>query len=253
MARDATFRAIRDDLLDETQPKPSSSSELFRCTDSVVPTDDCAERKDLPTELQEQWEKDRLKKSKRKSERELARLEAALDPLVAKKGGKKSKKAMIAAARLDPSIEIPHRIVDMVSVEQEIRRFLAEEGKNNMVLPACDKGTRKKIHNLAALFDLKSKSTTGALGRYTTLTKIRYSGKNIDERKVTRMMEGFKYRASYDVSDDDWDDMRKGKGKGKGKSKGKGKAKGKAKGKTEKDLSGHLKTREGEVVGHVRA
>ena len=211
------------------------------------PTDDSVERKDLPTGLQEQWEKDRLNKAKQKSERELARLEAILDPLVTKKGGKKSKKAMIAAARLDPLIEIRHRIADMVSVEQQIRRFLADKGRKDMALPASDKSTRKKIHNLAALFGLKSKSKNGALGRYTTLMKTKHSGGNIDERQVARMMEGFKYRASYDVSDDDWDDMRKGKGKGKGKAKGKGKFK------KEKDQPEHLKTREGDVVGHVRA
>ena len=224
----------------------------------VAPTrdDTPVERKDLPPELQEQWEKDRLKKAKRKSERELARLEAAVDPLVTKTGGKKSKKAMIAAAKLDPSIEIPHRIVDMVSVEQQIRRFLANKEKNDMALPACGRSTRKKIHNLAALFNLKSKSEDGALGRYTTLFKTKHSGKNIDEQKVARMIEGFKHRALYDVSDDDWDD--RGKGKGKGKSKGKGKDKGKNKGKDkgkskDKDQSGHLRTKEGDVVGHVSA
>ena len=218
-------------------------------------TNNCVERKDLPTELQEQWEKDRLKKAKKKSERELARLEAALDPLVTPKGGKKSKKAMITAARLDPSIEIPRRIVDMTLVEQQIRRFLANKDKTDMALPACDRSTRKKIHNLAALFGLKSKSKDGALGRYTTLFKAKHSGKNVDEQKVARMMQGFKYRASYDVSDDDWDDRGKGEGKGKGKGKAKGKGKGKDKGKSkkEKDQSGHLKTKEGDVVGHVRA
>ena len=216
----------------------------------LPPTDGFVERKDLPAGLQEQWEKDRLKKAKQRRERELARLEAALDPLVTKKGGKKSKKAMIAAARLDPSIEIRHRIVDMVSVEQQIRRFLADNSKNDMALPACDKSTRKKIHNLAALFGLKSKSKNGSLGRYTTLMKTRHSGRNIDEQEVARMMKGFKYRASYDVSDDDFDDVRKGKGKGKGKGKDKGKGKGKLK---EKDQSAHLKTKEGDVVGHVRA
>ena len=205
--------------------------------------DDFVERKDLPAELREQWEKDRVKKAKQKNEREIARLEAVLNPLVTKKGGKKSKKAMIAVARLDPSIEIPHRIVDMVSIEQLIRRFLADRNKDNMALPACDKSTRKKIHNLATLFGLNSKSKGGGLGRYTTLIKTKRTGKNIDEQKVGRMMRGFKYRASYDVSDDDWGGGRKGKGKGKGKGKFK----------KEKDQSGHLATREGEVVGHVRA
>jgi hypothetical protein len=211
---------------------------------------DHVERKDVPAELQEQWEKDRLKKAKRRSERELARLEAALDPLVPKKGGKKSKKAMIAAAKLDLSIEIPHRIVDMVSVEQQIRRFLANKDRTEMALPPCDKGTRKKVHDLAALFELESKSKGGGLKRYTTLFKTGYSGKNIDEQKVARMMKGFKYRASYDVSDDDWDGRGKGKGKGKAKAKGKAKGKGKLK---EKSEPGNLKTREGDVVGHVRA
>ena len=212
-------------------------------------TDGSVERKDLPAELQEQWEKDRLKKAKRKNEREFARLEAALDPLVTKKGGKKSKKAMIAAARLDPSIEIPYRIVDMVSVEQQIRRFLANKDKKDMALPACDKGTRKKIHNLAALFGLMSKSKGGGIGRYTILTKVKDSGKNVDERKVARMMKGFKYRASYDVSDDDWGCG----GMGKGKHKGKGKGKGKDKLMKGRDQSGHLNTKEGDVVGHVSA
>jgi hypothetical protein len=151
---------------------------------------------------------------------------------------------MIAAARLDASIEIPRRILDMVSVEQQIRRFLADKGKEYMALPACNKSTRKKIHDLAELFGLKSKSKGGGLGRYTTLIKLRNSGKDIDEQKVARMMKGFKYRASYDVSDDDWDDRGKGKGKNKGKGKGKPK---------EKVQSGHLRTNEGDVVGHVRA
>jgi hypothetical protein len=209
-------------------------------------TDNHAERKDVPAGLQDQWEKDRLKKAKRKTQRELARLEAALDPLVAKKGGKKSKKAMISAAKLDPSIEIAHRIIDMTSIEEQIRRFLANKDKKDMALPACDKSTRRKIHDLAPLFGLKSKSKNGTLGRYTTLLKTKGSGKDIDERQVARMMKGFKYRASYDVSDDDWDFAVKGKAKGKGKGKGKGKFKG------EGD-AGHLKTREGDVVGHVRS
>ena len=202
-----------------------------------------AERKDIPEELQEQWEKDRLKKAKKKKEREIARLEAALDPLVTKKGGKKSKKAMIAAARLDPSIEIPHQIVDMDTIEEQIRRFLANKDKTNMALPACNKATRKKIHTLATLFGLGSKSKDGALGRYTTLFKKNHSGKDIDERKVARLMKGFKFRASDDVIDDVWDDMFKAKSKSKGRGKGKSKEKGN---------SGHLKTREGDVVGHVR-
>lgn len=154
---------------------------------------------------------------------------------------------MITAARLDPSIEIPHQMVDIVTVEQRIRSFLADKNKNDMAFPACDNRTRKKIHILAALFTLKSKSKGGGLGRYVTLFKKKDSGKNVDEREVARVMEGFKYRSWYEVSDDDLDDIWKGKTKGRGKGKGKGKGKLKEKGE-----EGRLKTREGDVVGHVR-
>lgn len=223
--------------------------------------DDLTERKDLPPELQAQWEKDRLKKAKRKSERELARLEAAFDPLATKKAGKKSKKAMIAAARLDPSIVIPRRSLDMDWVEQQIRRFLADQDKQDMTFPACDKGTRMKIHHLAPLFGLKSKSKDGALGRYTTLIKKRHSGRNIDEREVARMMQEFEFDPLYDVSDDNLDVGGKSKGRSKGKGKDKGKNPGKSRDKDDdkgkgklkdKGQPGHLKTKEGDVVGHVR-
>ena len=226
-------------------------------------TNDLVERKDLPPELQEQWEKDRLKKAKRKSERELARLEAALDSHATKKGGK-SRKATAAAAKLDPSIEVPRQTVDMESVQQKIREFLADKVRSEMAMPACDKGTRMKIHHLATLFELGSRSKNDALGRrYTTLFKTNRSGKYVDEREVAKLMEEFKYSALYDRSDDE----RGGKGKGKRKDKGKGKVKDKGKGKEKekekgkgklkllkkKDRAGHLITKEGDVVGHVRA
>jgi hypothetical protein len=161
---------------------------------------------------------------------------------------------MITAARLDPSIEIPHRVVDIVTVEQQIRRFLADENKKDMALPACGKITRKEIHILAAQFGLGSESKDGASGRYTTLLKKKHSGEDVDERKVGSLMKKFKRRALYSVSDDDWDDQWKGKGNGKGKGKGKGGSGGKGGGKLkEKGENGGLKTREGDVVGHVRA
>lgn len=161
---------------------------------------------------------------------------------------------MIAAAKLDPSIEIPRQALDMDSVQQQIRQFLADKGRPDMALPACDKSTRKKVHELAALFGLTSKSKNGALGRYTTLFKTKHSGKGIDEREVAMMMEEFKYSTLYDVSDDGWNARGKGKGKGGKKGKDKGKDRGKEKGKSkEKDKFGHLRTKEGDVVGHVRA
>jgi hypothetical protein len=95
-----------------------------------------------------------------------------------------------------------------------------------MVLPTCDKSTRKKIQALGALFGLNCTKTT--------LTKVKkHSGKVIDEQQVAKMMEKFKR-----------DNGGGGKGKGKGKSNGKSKEKGQ---------SGHLKTKEGDVVGRVRS
>ena len=76
-----------------------------------------------------------------------------------KKGGKKGLKAMIAAARYDGPDELPNRITDMVSLEQQIRRFLADiGGPNSMSLPPAAKETRRKIHELADAFNLKSQS-----------------------------------------------------------------------------------------------
>ncbi|KAG2120263.1 hypothetical protein DEU56DRAFT_984453 [Suillus clintonianus] len=91
--------------------------------------------KELPAELQETWGKDRVKKAELKRAREQARFTDAVDPISPKKGGKKGRKAMRAAAKMDPSelAEIQNAIVDMVSLEKQIRRFISDEGeKNNM-------------------------------------------------------------------------------------------------------------------------
>jgi hypothetical protein len=181
--------------------------------------------KNLPPELREQWMKDKAKKAERKMERELERLITIMDPQTPKKGGNKSRKAMIAAAKFDPSIEIPNRIVDMVSVEKQIRRFLANKRRNTMALPAADKEIRKGMHELANAFNLKSKSKGGANGRYTTLTKTKHSGFNISEKKVAGVLKRYKTGAPFGGSQ--W----KGKGKG---------------------TQGQIQTREGDVVGHVR-
>ena len=113
----------------------------------------------------------------------------------------------------------------MVSVEQHMRRLFADQGKTDMVLPTCNKSTRKKIQALGALFGLK------CTNKGSKLEKVKkHSGKVIDEQQVARMMEKFE-RCDNDGG---------GKGKGKGKSK-------------EKGQSGHLKTKEGDVVGRVRS
>ncbi|EPQ56874.1 hypothetical protein GLOTRDRAFT_110330 [Gloeophyllum trabeum ATCC 11539] len=159
--------------------------------------------KDLPPELQDQWQRDRAKKAEYKRQREHARIEAAADPLARKKGGKKGRKTMRAAARLDPSIEVPNRVVNMVSLERQIRRFIADiGGSQSMALPPCDKGTRKIVHELAGAFNLTSKSKGSGADRYTTLIKTTKTGVYINEKKVTRIMRRFK--SDYGGAGDGW-------------------------------------------------
>ncbi|TFY79598.1 hypothetical protein EWM64_g4414 [Hericium alpestre] len=146
--------------------------------------------KDIPIELRDQWNRDRAKKADHKRAREKARLETAADPLAKKKGGKKGRKAMMAAAALDPSVEISNRVVDMASMEQQIRRFLANiGGPNSMSLPPMEKYARKTVHELATAFNLKSQSKGKDNARYTTLSKTTRSGVGINEKKINKILK----------------------------------------------------------------
>ena len=150
--------------------------------------------KGLPKELQAQWEQDRAKKAENKRKRERARLEAASDPLVQKKGGKKGMKATLAAARYEGEDELPNRIVDFASLEQQIRRFLANiDGPRTMTTPPANKESREKIHKLANAFNLKSQSKGEGSRRYTTLAKTTKSGINVNEKKVRRILRSSGY------------------------------------------------------------
>lgn len=166
--------------------------------------------KDLSPELREQWEKDRQKKAEYKRERELSRLTQAADPLAAKKGGKKGRKAMLAAAASDPTITvIPNRIIDVTTLVQQIRRFIANiDGPQSMSLPPADNKTRKNVHELAAAFNLKSVSKGQGDARYTTLTKTTKTGIGSNEAMISRIMRrGGNFGGGEFVN-------KKGKGKG---------------------------------------
>ncbi|KAJ7466888.1 hypothetical protein FB451DRAFT_1259422 [Mycena latifolia] len=146
-------------------------------------------RDGLPAELQAVWDKDRVKKAENKRLRALARLEAAADPLAPHKGGKKGRKAMLAAARRDPTITVlPNRVVDMTTLVQQIRRFVGDiGGPVSMSLPPTDKTTRKNIHEMAIAFNLKSVSKGKGDARYTTLTKTTRTGLGANEAKVAKI------------------------------------------------------------------
>lgn len=113
----------------------------------------------------------------------------AADPLAQHKGGKKGRKAMLAAARADGDADLPNRVTDIVSLEQQIRRFLADiGGSNTMALPPANKETRAQVHQLAMAFNLKSQSKGKGNTRYTTLTKTSKSGVGIQEGKIRHIL-----------------------------------------------------------------
>jgi hypothetical protein len=97
---------------------------------------------------------------------------------------------MLAAAKLDPTINIiPNRVIDMVTLVQQIRRFIADiGGPSTMSLPPTNKETRKNVHEMALAFNLKSLSKGHGDARYTTLTKTTKTGAFIDERKVDKIV-----------------------------------------------------------------
>ncbi|EKM54770.1 uncharacterized protein PHACADRAFT_258843 [Phanerochaete carnosa HHB-10118-sp] len=174
------FRLIRDGEIDYDEYEELMGRPARRNKDKY---------KDLPDELQAQWEADRAKKAENKRKRAQTRLEAEADPLTKKKGGKKGMKAMLAAARYEGEEELPNRIVDLATLEKQIRRFLANiGGPRTMSTPPADKEARKQIHELANAFSLKSQSKGKGNTRYTVLTKTTKSGTNVNEWKIRRIL-----------------------------------------------------------------
>lgn len=169
---------------------PASKSSLFKSSNTNCVVGRKKDRyKDIPPHLRALWEKDRMKKADRRKARELQRLATAADPLTNKKGGKKGQKAMLAAAASDPTIVVlPNRVIDMTTLVQQIRRFIADLGRSSMSLPPTNKETRKNVHEMALAFQLKSISKGKGDARYTTLTKTTRTGIEVDEAKVSRIL-----------------------------------------------------------------
>lgn len=192
--RNRLFRAVHNGDFSDAEEDfvPVSKYNIPYCLKNLYLLPNTSERKkdkSIPAHLQDQWEKDRAKKAEYKRARKQAKLEAAADALAAKKVGKKGRKAMLSAAKFDPSITVPERIIDMITVEQQVRRFLSNlGGKQTMVLPPMEKESRKQVHELAIAFNLKSQSKGKGSGRYTTLTKTTRSGYAINEAKVSRIV-----------------------------------------------------------------
>jgi R3H domain len=135
----------------------------------------------IPEELRGQWERDRAKKAERKRLRELERVAAAVDPFTGHKGGKKARKARLAAASAVP--------MNLETVVQHMRRFVADiGGSNTLSLPPMDVEMRKSVHQLAHAFNLKSRSQGKSNNRFTTLMKKTLSGVGVNEKRIARVL-----------------------------------------------------------------
>lgn len=149
--------------------------------------------KGLPPELRAQWDDDRKKKAERKRLRAIARQEAAADPFAHHKKGKKSRKAMLKAAtisREDSDYELPNRIDDLMSLVEQIRKFVGNlGGSNNMTLPAMDTKTRAAVHEIARVFNLTSKSSGKNSSRHITLYKKSITTPNIKEGHLRSVLK----------------------------------------------------------------
>ncbi|KAK1230592.1 squalene synthetase-like protein [Marasmius sp. AFHP31] len=165
------------------------------------------QRKDLPPDLAELWERDRAKKADRKRERDLEKLMQAADPLRSNKGGKKGRKLTARVASLDPTITtIPNRVFDTTTLVQQIRRFIDDVGgPKQMSLPPTNKETRKMVHELAQAFNLKSISKGKGDGRYTTLTKTTKSAFGVvNEKKIGKVVRQGRARGIQFADGEGW-------------------------------------------------
>lgn len=154
---------------------------MWPCLNSAVflapaPKGKKAKMKGVPKELQSQWEKDRQKKADKKRQRELDRLEAAMSLYPASIKGKGKGKKGKARFGFDDSDSdedmIPRRkkgiqpVTDLGSLNQEIRSFILDLGKTTMTLPPMEKFSRKRVHELASCYSLKSQSKGKGRGRF---------------------------------------------------------------------------------------
>lgn len=181
---------------------------------SAAPISKKSKKASIPAKLQAQWDKDRAKKAEAKRERAEARLAILLDPYSSKSKksrnkAKKSKQAyetpftsvqgeMDFDSNDDPADDVNFNrggksnrsgINNMVALDEEIQYFLRDLGKTTMSLPPMDKDSRRRIHELAGAYSLKSASKGAGRKRFTTLIKTSRSGVNPNRKKIGRILK----------------------------------------------------------------
>lgn len=147
----------------------------------------------VPSELRDIWERDRAKKAEYKR----ARAEKRLASLAHSSASKSRAKGKGKAYSDDDSKHEPEGgTISLVSLTAEIRLFVNDLARETMVLPPMERESRKSIHEIAAAFNLKSKSAgKDGSGRHIMLTRTSRSGTGIREGKIAAILK----RSGVDV------------------------------------------------------
>ncbi|CAO1620180.1 unnamed protein product [Parajaminaea phylloscopi] len=163
-------------------------------------------------QLRSQWEKDRQTKAANKRKRAAERQAAAQNPFpnTHKKGTKKmAKKAARAARRAarngdvdeedDWDTELPSMQManNLHQLNDQIYEFLEMHGHSTLALPPMDKRSRAQVHMLASAYSITSKSRGAGRSRFITLIKTSRSGRQVDTRKVDRILRGHSHASSF--------------------------------------------------------
>ncbi|CAE6517898.1 unnamed protein product [Rhizoctonia solani] len=141
------------------------------------PLSPASRKKNLPPELQAQWELDRQKKAENKRLRALQRRVAALETSPKRGAGSKASFLFNSGQPLTLS-----------DVESRLRSFVANLSQKTVALPAMDKESRRRVHLLAECFGVASISKGKGGGRYVTFKRTSRTGINTNEKKIRRLV-----------------------------------------------------------------
>lgn len=163
--RKAVFRAVQSATFDAGLP--------------IAPAKKDKGGSHIPPELRDMWQRDREKKAAKKREREAMRIALTMAGRKATRLGSKHAAASIAhllpgsASQVadlfdvddDDWSGIPMRggratllPLTLRQINTQVTTFLTDAGQTTLPLPPMDKELRRKVHMLAELYDLKSKS-----------------------------------------------------------------------------------------------
>ncbi|KDN46182.1 hypothetical protein RSAG8_04409, partial [Rhizoctonia solani AG-8 WAC10335] len=141
------------------------------------PLSPASRKKNIPPELQIQWQLDRQKKAENKRLRAIQRQTAALENSPKRGAGSKASFLFNSGSPLTLS-----------AVESRLRSFVSNLSQSSMALPAMDKESRRRVHLLAECFTVNSISKGKGAGRYVTFKRTSRTGINIDEKKIRRLV-----------------------------------------------------------------